>query len=572
MKQTESKTKMLSWLVVLLGFVIGFYFFAVFGLSSASWGDRYPAWYLAWFDIAGTGLLGATFIAGSLAALRSRKSAGLIFLIVIPAASYLLAAQTAGFLVWYPHEGGVFETPWPHTGIGLTILFFAPFFLLPLARRHKKLGMALFVAALIIAVVVFSKSRWTPALIPRLAGWSSPFALFGAFWLGTHKLGWSQLTRPPARSTRRNLVVGMAICFAVLFTDVAATLILAVLTSSLFSPDCNRKPPFVRAESSAHAVFTTHIFFVGHSLGLEIENLFSHPTLDREAGDWAIGVVQERFWGLASWESHFVLLTDYVYWRGETYFVDGGHDEGLLTRFLPIVGGGINCSRTRPLAEAGVDLRLLHETNVSHGGHIIGYVREPQKFRGGWARPEPPVPAVGAKINVEGPTGSSVVTTDGLGLYELKDLPQGAYTLELNVPANQVEAWFDASTRKVHINEQSLVEESFDLAWNGRIEGRVLDRAGKPARVWVQLKSADGSQLPGDIRDYLQTKDDGSYEIEKIPPGRYFIAVDSPLPDGSLHTVEYYPSASRPEDAQVIELSEGQELKGVDLTVPWLSE
>ena len=44
--------------------------------------------------------------------------------------------------------------------------------------------------------------------------------------------------------------------------------------------------------------------------------------------------------------------------------------------------------------------------------------------------------------------------------------------------------------------------------------------------------------MPGYVQSFLQTKDDGSYQIGKIPPGRYILKVDPNGPwDGCLTTL-----------------------------------
>jgi hypothetical protein len=117
------------------------------------------------------------------------------------------------------------------------------------------------------------------------------------------------------------------------------------------------------------------------------------------------------------------------------------------------------------------------------------------------------------------------------------------------------------------------VEYNFDLFWNGRIEGHVKDDSGKPARIWVMLLSDDGRNLPGNVRFFLKTDPDGSYQINKIPPGRYIVMVnpDGPYDEGP-YNVQYYRSALHAEEAQRLELSAGQQIRGIDFTVPHLAE
>ena len=45
---------------------------------------------------------------------------------------------------------------------------------------------------------------------------------------------------------------------------------------------------------------------------------------------------------------------------------------GLLTRFLPIVGAGVNCSGTRPAPDAVVELRAIRDAPSASGTRLIG--------------------------------------------------------------------------------------------------------------------------------------------------------------------------------------------------------
>jgi hypothetical protein len=107
------------------------------------------------------------------------------------------------------------------------------------------------------------------------------------------------------------------------------------------------------------------------------------------------------------------------------------------------------------------------------------------------------------------------------------------------------------------------------LFWNGRIEGHVKDESGKPAYIKVLLLSADGSRLPGNVKFFLQTDPEGGYQINRIPPGRYVVMVnpDGPYDEGP-YDVQYYRSALHAQDAQVLELGAGQQIRGIDFTVP----
>lgn len=567
----------LSWFVFVLGLLVGLYALVISGTDSVNLADRSSGWYQQPLLLAGLGLLGLCFLSGSIAALRNRKRAALIFAGFTPIAVFCLCYPNSGYPVWHADGSGWFEPPLPQTAIGLTALFFLPFFAALFVRRQKRRATYLVAVAVLLAAVVFGMSRWTEALLPRLAEMSAFFLLFASFWGGTHKLGWPSLVQSRPQNFRGRIAAFVLMCLAVACLDIALTFLFVALRSSLYSADCIAIPPFTQPKSSSHSVFTTRIIFVGRSIDAwrHSKVTLHHELYDPRAGDWAIGVVQEKFWGLPSWEARYVLLTNYVYWKGETYFIDGRRSGGLLTRALPIVSAGVGCSRTRPVQEAVVDLRLLHEAPPASGTRVIGYVRLPQPFVSGYAPPTPLRLAAGAQISVAGPTGTRIIATDQSGLYQLDDLPLGDYTLRLVVPDAETVGFFtgEESGVKIHVAKPGVVEHNFDVFWNGRIEGHVADDTGKPARAWVELLTADGSQMPGFIKSFFQTDATGFYQIHKIPPGRYIVRINPyGASDESPYDPQYYPSGFQPEDAHVFQLAEGQEIKGVDFKLARLAE
>ena len=563
-----------------LGLLVGFFALARFGMAWPPFNDDLPGWLLRWISYLGGALLGPVFLVGSIVALRNRKRAGTIFLICMPITVFCLAYPSAGYLVWHSDGGGWFEPPEPSTAIGLTIIFFLPIFAALLAIRYRKRAIYLFGATVVLAGIVFGLSHWTKAFLPPFGGWSALFLLFGLFWRGTGNRGWPSLFQPRLRPLGQRAVAFVFTCIVVLCVDICVTLGLSALGSSLFSGDCRGKPLFVHPESPFHAVFTARVIFVGRSIEALTRDrgLFRDAQIpgarDPHVGDWAIGVVEERFWGLPSW-SRVVLLTNFIYWKDADYFVDGSRGRGLLTRVLPIVEGRINCSRTKPALDAAVDLRALHEVPSARGARLLGYVREPETtFVRGLARPSPPTFAKGEKISVTGPSGTRIVVTDQTGIYQLDEVPPGDYTVRLLIPDYKIDRTFerDGLPTKFPLTSQATVEYNFDLVWNGRIEGRVTDNSGRPVQAWVKLLNAAGSQVPGQVQDVL-TKVDGSYQLKKIPAGRYKVMIDPITREYRWPAeIQFYPSKSNVEDAEVLELSEGQKIAGMDFKVPDLAE
>jgi hypothetical protein len=501
----------LSWLIVALGCLAGLLVCMRLGFAHVSSLNGSPDPHLAWCGVAGVAVLGLALLVSSLVAVRHRKTAGFILLGATPVGAACLAYAASDYGMW----------------------------------------------------------------LGPVAGFSVPFLLPGLFWVLTEKRGWPSLVQDRPRTFRSRVSGAAVTCVAVLCLDVVLTVILSGLGSSLYNGDCGGPPPYRRAAYPTHAVFTARVIFAGRSIeARRAVNGLRSTGPDDDVGDWAIGLVEENFWGLPRW-TRVVLLTNNVYWKGETYFVDGGRADGLLTQLLPIVEGGVGCSRTRPVQYAAVDLRVLRRPSPQGATRVTGVVRGPETFTPGLVRPRTPVFVSGARIDIVGSTWTRTIATDAAGVYELDGLPPGDYTLRLSAPETQAVGFFrdDGSPTRIHLDPGGLVLRNFELFWDGRIEGKVHDASGAPARAWVELVRADGRQLPGFVEHFEMTAEDGSYRFHKIPRGRYLVVVNPGGPgDEWPHDIQYYPGTDRKEQAHVFDLADGQRVSGVDVRAPPLTK
>lgn len=251
------------------------------------------------------------------------------------------------------------------------------------------------------------------------------------------QLGWSPLlvTRPRSLQTRLATVFAEYLLVGLLV--IAGTFTLTAARATHGSPDCSGLPLFTRLLRPGHVVFTARLLRVAHV----------KEVSGRWAGDWAIGLVQERFWGLPSWEPHLVLITHGIFWEGEIYFISGLRADGLLTSFLPIVDTARCFGGAGPVVDASIYLRLLHRQPSQSEVRVIGYVRiarPPSVVKKTAENERDPndvynlvldraryTPLAGARIRVAGSSEHKIVTTDQDGIYEMSDLPPDDYTLTL---------------------------------------------------------------------------------------------------------------------------------------------
>jgi hypothetical protein len=563
------RPRILTWLAVTAGILIG-----LLGLiiTAEAWLDtdpNSPIWLTNKFQALGPGALGLVFLVASLVALRNRRRAGLIFLDGAPIVAFVLTYPSAGFLVWKPDGAGVFELPLLDTAVELTCLFYAPFIAPLFAIRKKKRALFFFLIPAIIAVAVFANSRWTSVLVPGLVGWSALFLLFGAFWLRTNKLGWPTLFTAGPRSPRRKAAAILIECLVAGILFLGGIFVLTALQStSKWSLNCRGPGLFTKPAGPEHAVFTARLVFVSHQIRVS----------GKWAGEWAIGLVQEQFWGLLPWSPRLVLLTNSVFWEGEPFFISGRRARGLLTRYLPIVDTMPCLGVAQPVSREEVHLRVLRKPLHEDESRIIGEVQTPKRPSSRssvyeWIiQSATQTPVAGARIKVAGSSGDTIVTTDAKGIYEISGLPPDGYTLSLlDVPANQTAADLRLQKRYFLPGQPHLL--NFVLEWNGTIEGAVRDAAGNPAPVWVELQPPDGTIDP----DAFPAANDknGEFCFRRLAPGsRYMLMLNSSGPyQESPYAPIYYPSARRPEDARILEITpQAPHVHHVDFIVRPLSK
>jgi hypothetical protein len=216
-------------------------------------------------------------------------------------------------------------------------------------------------------------------------------------------------------------------------------------------------------------------------------------------------------------------------------------------------------------------MRVLREGPPARGVRIIGYVRKPEPFAGMFTPPKAHTPFTGAKISLTGSSGTTIVTTDQDGIYEVDGLPLDNYTLRLALPDTQFAE--DQEVKKNALIRNSLSERDFYVVWNGSVEGTVRDITGGPAGAWVELQNPDGTDVGPSIDSFQRNDKNGSYRIGKIYPGRYILTINPFGPsEDSPYAPLSYPSAIRAEDARVLDIAVGQHTKNLDFIVSRLPE
>lgn len=374
---------------------------------------------------------------------------------------------------------------------------------------------------------------------------------------------------------RRWIVIFVAVTLMAIAALGGTLVWTAMHSSSAGAIDCFASPFSLSPRSPQHAVFTARLIRVAHAGRVD----------DHWGGDWAVGVVEESFWGLPAWFPHFVLLINNTYWENTTVLVSGGREQGILTRFLPIVDTRLGCGYfSYRMPDAQIYLRLLRKPPASAMNRITGYVRSrrpvgsasgssgqsttivphmysawpigayKELFRGDSVRY---VAMPGAIVRVTGSSGSWDFMTDQDGIYLTSDLPAGGYTVQLlNPPPNQV-SHFERVGR-YGMSGKGFWTLNLSTQWAGTIEGNVRDVSGKPGFAFLELQNADGASVGSEMAYEAKTNDDGTFLFAGLPMGgRYLLRMNPYGPqEYSPYAPLYYPSAERREEGEVLEINE----------------
>jgi len=182
------------------------------------------------------------------------------------------------------------------------------------------------------------------------------------------------------------------------------------------------------------------------------------------------------------------------------------------------------------------------------------------------------------------PTPAVRATTDSDGNYRIIGIPAGSYQVSPMSPVYVVADLGEMRARGgiLLLSEGEQVQDvDFSLERGGVIEGRVTDSGGRPVvEERLTLVPADQSkqnrQMFGPVMGVGAITDDrGIYRIYGLPAGQYKISVGRD-DDGYYWSVgvgrvaykrTFYPDATDPAEAKVIEVTEGSEATNIDITL-----
>jgi hypothetical protein len=226
------------------------------------------------------------------------------------------------------------------------------------------------------------------------------------------------------------------------------------------------------------------------------------------------------------------------------------------------------CSPTRLVAGADADLAFLRSLAApppSRGriyGAVTAWDDDPNDRRG---VPAPRQPFSGARVVATGATGRFEASSGAFGAFEIL-APVGTYSISFELPEGK---YAQGGFSPVELTDpRGCVEIPVAVHSDGHISGRVRDSlGGSISGLTVELVPADRqSERFFFPRSQARTTPGGTFEITKVPPGRYVLGFNTRSNLPYPRTIFSEPDTAT--TARVVDLRPGERVSVGDLTVP----
>ncbi len=205
------------------------------------------------------------------------------------------------------------------------------------------------------------------------------------------------------------------------------------------------------------------------------------------------------------------------------------------------------CTRSRHVKFAEEDLKFLNGLSTAPPvSTIFGRVTARTDDSAGKDQP-----LVGAKVEIRGPRGTRLATTDATGHYGFNSLPPETYTLTASSSGHRMLP-FGTAAPTATVEPRACAEVNINMGhlWPGRIAGRVTQANGAPARpglvlTLLQVRTSEGKEIADGPGRATTTNKQGEYSFNEVAPGRYKLVMNLhrfPIGDAPYPTI-YWPGS-----------------------------
>ena len=195
-----------------------------------------------------------------------------------------------------------------------------------------------------------------------------------------------------------------------------------------------------------------------------------------------------------------------------------------------------------------------------------------------------PLRRVQLRLSGESIPEGRTASTNGLGKFEIRDLPAGRFNLSASragyLPMAFGQTRIGEPGRPIELADaQALEHLDLVLPHTALISGHVLDEAGEPLAgatvMTMQMRYFNGRRRLLPVRGTTISDDTGQYRLSGLEPGEYYVQASSretwetDPPDkqtlGFLPT--FYPSSPNQGEAQRVRVRAGQEVPAIDVAL-----
>jgi len=560
------------WAVWLLAAIVEIVSLSDFGVSrwpiDKYWGLIIPDM----TDFVGMGLLCLTLATSLGLALRHRRAASRLLLLAMVIIAPLLSWRYNYYLAQADEQWRNPRAWWMIPYLAVTL--YAPFVAAWALRRKKIWSAASFVAVALLGVAArwHADASWSAVW---LAQWSAPFAALAGLWLWADARAWPSMLRPRQFSWPRR-VAGFAL--AIVLWAAAGSFgmmyYFAMNSSSVLYGLC-KGHGFTSKLGGGGQIYTAQILYVGRSRSLcfwekthgvrsEFEGVWGPD--ESLFGNWAIARVEENFQNAPVWP-RYVLLTNDAYRKDERYLVFGDRERwGILTRWLSITYAR-GCTHLHTIAQQPEQVRALRSLTCSDEARILGSVSWLAASDRPWLW-EFEKAIVGVRVVAQGVDGAHVTTTDGEGVYDMRGLKAGAYTIHIELPPG-VSAGVNENYQRpseAHVGMGEVEADHITLQMGGRVIVSVNDVNGNPVDGEVTLQRVDRAQSRERDLD-SRFPEHGQYDFAGIAPGVYRVVFNANGPDKySPYARQVYRCPGQASGDTLVTVHEGETLRDIKIT------
>jgi len=228
------------------------------------------------------------------------------------------------------------------------------------------------------------------------------------------------------------------------------------------------------------------------------------------------------------------------------------------------------CTRSRDVLYAQEDLAFLEDyaagkTTTTISGTVRFRPDEPDDSRLG---DEGRRPLMGVSITLNSGGREVRAATDANGLYSFSAVPPGKYEIDAELAGYRLD-WVPDD---IELKAKGCVQADLLMRVDRRVEGAVHNADGTPvAGALVEMVSTNRSIEPWQ-QPVLSavSDDDGSYTVDGIPPGRYYLGVNIKSTPTKQHPFPrtYYPNTADVLQAAPITIVSGAAVQRFDLQIP----